>query len=200
MSKNKTAWYNADLLPKEMVKGALGGLWGSGRCENTEQFKLLMSFLENLNFTKIADIGCGAGEIGRIYSQYDYLGLDLPHIINNVAKVVNPDLNYIDFDLNESSYEVLKEYDMVICNGVLCEVDNPLDKIKKILPNVDKYFLIHRQFFSDSNQVKMYKTYGNLDTLTNVINMKEFQSLLIDHEIVKSSSGSWGHTILIKKV
>jgi hypothetical protein len=65
----KSAWYNSDILPSEMVKGSMGELWPWGKIENSEQFQILSSFLKNIEFEKIVDVGCGSVDIGRLYPQ-----------------------------------------------------------------------------------------------------------------------------------
>jgi trans-aconitate methyltransferase len=199
MDNRETAWFNTDKLPKEMVNGALG-LNGWAKLENTEHFKVLDDMVKLCNFTKIADIGCGAGELGRIYHNYEYTGFDLSHIIQNVSKIVNVNLHYRDFNADEFDYSEFNNYDLLICNSFISELTNPLEILEKIIKNTNKFLIIHRQFFSNSEKNVEYTTYGNLKTIRSFISQYEFESLLSNHQILKQVSNQFGETVLIKKI
>ena len=195
--ENKSAWYNDDVLPKDMINAATGKKWGF--LEDSQHFKVLDSFIKELDFKNIADVGCGPGDLGRLYNNINYTGFDLEHIIEKVAKEVNPNLNYKYFDLNYDDYSEFKGFDLIICNGVLSEIKNPINIISKILKNTDKYFLIHRQFFSSENSSLTYNTYGDLPTNREIISLLEFKDLMINHKIEKQITNEWGDTVLIKR-
>lgn len=198
MEDKKTAWYNEDILPNEMIKGATGEN-GWLRLEETEHFKVLNDFIIDLNVIKMADIGCGAGELGRVLSNIDYTGFDLPHIINKVSKIVNTNLNYNYYNADNFEYEILKEFNLIVCNSFISELNNPIEVLNKIIKNTSEYLLIHRQFFSDKTNFSEYNTYGNLKTIRTHIGFNEFNNLLINHKIIKQVNNIWGDTILIKK-
>lgn len=194
----KTAWYNNDVLPIEMVKSAMG-LTGWSRLENSTHFPYLNDLIKKCDFKNIADIGCGAGEIGRVYSEFDYSGFDLPHIIENVSKKVNPNLKYFEFDAYDFDYSIFKNYDMLLCNSFLSELPEPIQVIKKILINTKKYLIIHRQYFSNNSEINEYNTYGNLKTVRSFISENEFKNLLVGHEILAEINCEFGKSILIVK-
>lgn len=198
MDNKKTAWFNEDVLPSDMVKGATGEK-GWLRLEHSDHFKVLNDFIQNLSILKMADIGCGAGELGRLYPNINYVGFDLPHIIDKVGKVVNPKLNYIEFDADDFSYETLKEFDLIVCNSFISELNNPIEILDKLINNTTKYLLIHRQFFSNETNFSNYNTYGDLPTIRTHVGHDEFNALLVNHEIINHASNVWGDTILIKK-
>jgi hypothetical protein len=198
MEKNNTAWFNEDILPIEMIKGATGEK-GWGKLENSEHFNVLNSFIKDLNILKMADIGCGAAELGRVLSNINYTGFDLPHIINKVSKVVNPNLNYHYFNANNFDYTTLMEYNLLVCNGFISELSNPIEVLEKLINNTSEYLLIHRQYFSSETNFTEYATYGNLPTVRTHIGIDEFNKLLVNHEITNRTTNAWGDTILIKK-
>jgi len=203
MEKNLTsevAWYDNTVLPQQMIDGALGNLPGWGRLEEAEHFSVLDSLVQLISVNSIADLGCGAAEVGRLYAGSDYTGLDLPHIIENVAKVVNPNLNYIEFDANKSDYSILQKFDLIICNSFISELPNPLEVVEKLLTNMGRYLIIHRQYFDESTRLDTYKTYGNLDTVRSHIGLQEFNSLLTNHIIIKEENNVFGKSILIEKI
>lgn len=198
MGNKKTAWFNEDILPSDMVKGATGEK-GWVRLEYSDHFKVLNGFIQNLNISKMADIGCGAGELGRLYPNINYVGFDLPHIIDKVGKVVNPNLNYHYFDADDFDYSEFKNYDILICNGFISELTKPFEVISNLLENTECYLLIHRQRFSNETIFSNYNTYGDLPTTTAHIGYDEFTKLLKNHEIINRVENVWGDTILIKK-
>ena len=199
MNDKKTAWFNEDILPTDMIKGATGEN-GWARLEYTEHFKIINDFISSLKVLKMADIGCGAGELGRVLHNINYIGFDLPHIIDKVSKVVNPNLNYSEFNADMFNYEVLKEFDLIVCNGFISELNNPIEVLNKLIENTSEYLLIHRQFFSDETNFSEYNTYGNLPTIRTHIGFDEFKKLLINHKIINQVNNVWGDTILIKKI
>ena len=199
MEDKKTAWYNEDILPIEMVRGATGEN-GWSRLEDTEHFKVLNDFISDLNVIKMADIGCGAGELGRVLSNIDYVGFDLPHIIDKVSKIVNPNLKYNCFNADTFDYSELKKYNLIVCNSFISELNNPIEILNKLIENTNEYLLIHRQFFSDETNFSEYNTYGNLVTIRTHIGFNEFMELLTNHKIINHVNNVWGDTILIKKI
>ena len=75
MNNLDSAWFNEDVLPSDMVKGATGEK-GWSKLEDAEHFKVLNQFISNLTINKMVDIGCGAGELGRVLSNINYTGFD----------------------------------------------------------------------------------------------------------------------------
>jgi hypothetical protein len=199
LENKNTAWFDNDILPNEMVKGATGEN-GWLRLEETPHFKVLNKFICDLNIDKMADVGCGAGELGRVLSKVNYTGFDLPHIIDKVSMVVNPNQNYHYFNANDFDYTKLKEFNLIVCNGFISELINPIEVLNKIITNTSEYFLIHRQFFSDETKFSEYKTYGDLNTIRTHIGFNDFKKLLNNHEIIKRETNEWGDTMLIKKI
>ena len=198
MNNKESAWFNEDILPSDMVKGATGEK-GWSKLEYSEHFNVLNGFIKDLNILKIADIGCGAGELGRVLSNLDYTGFDLPHIVEKVSKVVNPNLNYHYFDADNFDYSVLKEYDLLVCNSFISELNNPIEVLTKLIDNTTCYLLIHRQYFTTDTNFSEYVTYGNLPTIRTHIGLNDFNKLLVKHEMINHTTNSWGDTILIKK-
>jgi trans-aconitate methyltransferase len=199
MINDKTAWFNTTDLPNEMVRGALG-LNGWPRLENTDHFGVLNEMIRYCDVNNFADVGCGAGELGRVYTNHNYTGFDLPHIIEKVAKIVNPTLEYHHFNADDSDYSIFENYDLLICNGFISELTNPIEVLSKLLKHTKKNLLIHRQYFSESNELKGYKTYANLNTVRCSININDFNKLLKEYKVVKRRSTEYGDTLLIAKI
>lgn len=135
----------------------------------------LINYCEPIN--SIVDIGCGVAELGRIYNNKKYLGLDLPNIINNVSKLKNPDLNYVYFNANNEEIPAeIKNYDVIVMNSFLSELSDPINFLKKLFVYNNKYIIIHRQDFTDTDTfTKEYSSYANLKSTNSYISFKEFQ-------------------------
>jgi trans-aconitate methyltransferase len=172
----KNAWHNDKILPEQMVKGARGELPGFSKLEYSSHFLSLDSLVKIADPKNITELGCGSGEIGRIYNHIKYIGCDLPHIIDKVSMIVNPILDYIKFDADDLDYDFLKDnIDLLLMNGFLSELENPLQVLKKIIEKKSKFILIHRQIFSqDKSKLMNATTYGNLESKTAVINFSQF--------------------------
>jgi hypothetical protein len=196
--ENKTAWYDDNELPNDMVLGAIGGK-GWAKLEHSEHFKILDEVISSVKPKNIADIGCGAAELGRLYNSISYTGFDLPHIIEKVSKVVNPSLSYKTFDAYDFDYSEFKNYDILICNGFISELTKPFEVIAKLLENTERYLLIHRQYFSNKSEIVEYQTYANLKTTSYHLDFDELKNMLKNHTIKSHSSHVWGDTILIEK-
>jgi hypothetical protein len=193
-----TAWYDQRVLPEQMVRGALG-LNGWPRLENSDHFSVLDDLVNMSSFSRIGDLGCGAGEIGRVYSKYQYTGYDLPHIIEKVSRVVNPTLNYVSFDAYDFDYSIIQKHDMIICNSFISELKEPLRVMQNILNNVSKYLLLHRQQFSNSTKFQDYSTYGDLITPRSFIGVGEFNNMLKEHKVIKQVEFHHGMSVLIER-
>jgi trans-aconitate methyltransferase len=182
-----------------MVRGAKGEN-GWLRLEYTDHFKVLKNFIDELDIENMADIGCGAGELGRVYSNLKYVGYDLPHVIEKVSKVVNPNLEYVHFNTNDFNFSKFNQYDLLVCNSFISELINPFEVLNKIVKNTNRYLIIHRQFITNETNFSTYNTYGNLKTTRSHLSHKELNSLLIEHKIVRQETNIWGDTILFKKI
>lgn len=203
ITMKNNVWYNKDILPEQMVLGALGVLDGWSRLENTDHYPLLKHLINAANAETLCDLGCGAGELGRLFNlTHNYIGYDLSHIIEKVAINLNPSLNYIKFDINTFNYSDLLKYDLIVCNAFLTEMPNPEHILKNILQNTNKNLIIHRQDFSDETNVVNAITYGNLQSIKSIIGWKCFYSLLDDNNLhikEKHNTSSNSHSLLITK-
>lgn len=181
---NKTAWYNEKDLPVDMVDSVLSLKPGWSKLEDTEHFINLKNLIMSCSAITVADIGCGSAELGRVLkSQFLYTGFDLPHIIKNVSKKLNPDLKYIDFDAYGFDYTNLQNFDLIICNSFISELSQPLIVLENLFKNFKTFLIIHRQHFATKESFTMYKTYGNLSTTRYYISSLLFKNLLSTYNI-----------------
>lgn len=183
-SPKNNAWYNKVTVPAEMVRGAKAEIPGWKRLEETEHFKTLLEITSKLEFGSIADVGCGAGEIGRVYKDIEYLGADLDHIIDSVSMKVNPNLKYLRFDAYTSEFDFIKNYDLVLLNSFLSEMINPLEILSKILKKSKKYVILHRQDLSNSKEteIEFYHSYGGIEATNCIISKQELTDLCFEFD------------------
>jgi len=189
---NKFAWYDSKDLPSQMVQGALGQLPGWKRLEHASHFIVLDSFIQHIRnkVSSIADIGCGAGELVRICKSYGKraVGYDLDHIIEQAAKNINPNLEFETFDAYASDFKFVEEYDLVICNSFLSELNNSVEVVNKIVANLQhgKYLIIHRQAITNKpkSYTEPYTTYAGLETPVYIMSNLEIADTLTRHNCI----------------
>jgi 2-polyprenyl-3-methyl-5-hydroxy-6-metoxy-1,4-benzoquinol methylase len=196
-------WYNKDIVPEQMLLGALGNLDGWVKLENSDHYPILNHLIKESNSEYLCDIGCGAGELGRLYNPtHKYVGYDLGHIIDKVALKLNPNLLYVSFDIHDFNYHDLMAYDLIVCNAFLTEMTNSEFILKNIIQNTKKSLIIHRQDFSDKANILPTKTYGNLESIRSVIEWSLLYKLLEGanlHIKEKHNTSSNSHSLLITK-
>jgi hypothetical protein len=164
----KTAWYDDKNLPNSMLNAGFKPL------KESDHFGALDECVKLSDGKTLLDIGCGAAEVALTYPEWEYTGADLPHIISDVSKVSSPSQNYIGFDANETSFEFVKDYDLVLMNSFLSEVPEWYTILNKILIHATGDVLIHRQEVTHSeSHLDNYITYGNLPTVKTVINYED---------------------------
>ena len=179
-----TAWYNPEIT-SDMVKGARCELEGWRKLEEADHFPALERLLKIIppNFKKLADLGCGAGEVSRVFPDYEYTGFDLPHIIVNVAQEINPTATYKKIDINDVDFNIFSSYDIILCNSFISELPNGDAILKSLFAARPKYILLHRQEIShESIHCEDYKTYGNLTTPKCILSNQFFTETLLSHD------------------
>lgn len=203
MVTKKTAWYNEEELPKDMIEGANGNKLNFKKLEDSNHFPTLENLIALTECRRMADIGCGAGEVGRVFGKkINYTGYDLPHIIEKVGKEINPELDFACFDANESDFAFLENYDLILCNGFISELTNPLEILGKILNCSKEFVIVHRQFIDAKTSFEDYVTYGNLLTPRSTVGRKDLTALLKEKKfqiIEMYDSESWGQSFLLKR-
>ena len=172
-----TCWYN-DTCPEQMIKGAKGILWPV--LEKSDHFPVLDLLMQNIDDSCLTmlDIGCGAAELSRIYSNYFYVGADLKNIILDVSMKMHPEKRYISFDIYKDDCKFVADYDIVVMNAFIDILEYPIFGLEAILKHAKKYIILHRQEI-DNNLTRVIKnsSYGGT-TYHSIINKKDFNDLL----------------------
>lgn len=181
---NEDCWHDKNKLPQKMIDGANGKLFGKTFLES-DHIPYLLKALEIITEKKIKvlDIGCGHAELNKLISKFNwqYTGCDLDHIIENVAKKLNPNLNYIKSDIttigNDNSF--IRNFDLIIMSAFIDVMKEPIKILENILIESNSYVIIHRQRISDKKSTKVIKEASYCKfSYQSIINRNEFYSLL----------------------
>lgn len=178
-------WKENDQIINEMIKGSSGELWGH-RLEQADHFPILNHFLDLSNSQMLLDLGCGAGDVSRIWKK-EYLGIDLPWVIEKVAKICNSNANYLKIDVLKEGINSLPSSDCLLMNAFLDVQEEPLSLLRDIcVSRKYKNIIVHRQqLIAKSNlKEKRYgKGYGNSTVPVSYISWEDLSELKIEYQI-----------------
>ena len=178
-----TCWYDNDKAPKQMIRGARGELWPT--LENSAHFPILEQLINAMlkqcsSCISLVEVGCGAAEFQRVFTNFFYTGADLPNVIDNVAKIVNPIGRYIKFDLYKNEMKFLNDFDSVLMNAFIDVLEYPIFGFEKVLNNSNSYVLLHRQTLTrEKTHTIINDSYGG-KTYKSLINFQEFMNVLTE--------------------
>jgi hypothetical protein len=202
--KNVT-WYDDKIVPEEMIKGAKGEIPGFTILEESSHFSILKSLIDMCESSEtLLDLGCGSAEVSRVFSKFDYFGADLPNIIDLVSKKMHPRNKYISFDAYVNDFKFIEDYDIILMNSFLSEVQNSEEILNKVLKFAKKYVIIHRQDITkESTKNEEYRSYGGTKATNSFINRDSIDRLcnLYNFNIEKIIC-IYGtkHSIIFKKI
>lgn len=95
--------------------------------------KICLSILEQHNFSKIMDVGCGKGAFTQFLKKYNnhVTGLDISSTALARAKARYPDIEFIETDVTNPNWSKMtpkrgggERYDLIICLELLSYVEN----------------------------------------------------------------------------
>jgi len=209
MKEDKTTcWYDDKTTPKKMLEGARGRLWPV--LEESDHFPILDELINTMlkqcaECVSLAEVGCGAADFQRVFTQFFYTGIDLPHIIDKVAKVHQPMGRYIKCDVYKNDMKFLREYDVVLMAAFIGVLEHPVMALRRVLMQSKKYVILHRQDLTrKKSYFKNHDSYGGT-TLQSFINYFVFIEVLKEtgFEISKEIRFPWEKnkfSFLLKKV
>lgn len=201
-----TCWYSNDCAP-EMNKALQAQRRDMPIVPHLEILRQNISFINDSARTVI-DIGCGTGSSSPLFNKFIYTGLDLSHILDASARVNFPQYTYIDADIVQDDLNIIRNYDVILLNGLIDVMQYPLIILERILIEAKDYVLLHRQeIVKDKATEVVRRTSYNSTTFHSLINRSAFDDLLKKHGffIVKELNcdfGNWedgGHSFLLKK-
>jgi len=195
-----TCWYQ-----KSSYKNMIDSLFKYPLLE-TPPGQLLNQMIKSIDYDLCLDIGCGTGQIGQIAK--NYTGLDLDHIIENVAKKAFPNFCYLKKDIIQNRNMIyMEKYDLIIMSAFIDIMERPVGILGDILMYCQKYVILHRQEISKEKPTQSFKnkSYGSW-TWHSIINRNDFDTLIKDFEIIKEEScgyDNWedsGHSFILKRI
>lgn len=155
----------------------------------------------------LLDIGTGSAMVVELCGDFKFYGADLPHILYGCAMRNQPGYFYKSCDIIEDELAWIREFDIILLNGVIDVMYNGLGILRRVLTYSNRYVIIHRQEISkerDSRSV-INNSY-NSKTYHSIINRNDFDQLIeeMGFEIVKEvqlNFGNWedgGRSFLLK--
>jgi hypothetical protein len=180
----KTAWFN-----KRISDAMLNS--GFKPLPESDHFPALEQCFQKVEGKTLLDLGCGIAEAALVFKDYDYTGADLPHIIDNAAKIKNPQASFIYFNADQDSYELLRDYDIILMNSFVSELTNWYRVLNSVLLNARRFIILHRQEITDEvSRLEDYKTYAGLQTTKSIINYEDLNKLFYfnQYEVVFESN------------
>lgn len=184
---NTTCWYNLDIQKSKTFKN-LSDL-------HTKIIKNLINKIPN-NIKTLIDLGCGSGKTSQIFNNYNYTGVDLSNVINNISKIFNPNLNFIKCDIINGDISFINKYDIVYMDGFIDVMQYPLQVLDKILKHCTKYVLLIKQEIINNETNVIKNSAYNGFTYHSEINRNDFNNILQKHNIsiikeVDAGIGIW---------
>ncbi|MBS3923039.1 MAG: class I SAM-dependent methyltransferase [Nitrosarchaeum sp.] len=117
--------------------------------EYKEQEQLIISYLKNLNFSSVLEVGCGYGRITKLLKQnfqiQNYLATDLSSDLIKTASAYNKEFQDIEFRQSTiQDLELDEKFDLVICTEVLQHVlPKDIDSVAQKLVNLSNKHIIN---------------------------------------------------------
>lgn len=169
-------WGESDHVVDQMIKGSTGELWGV-TLEKTDHFPLLSHVLEIVgNENSLIDIGCGAGDVSRVWKG-EYVGVDFDWVIERVAKICNPNSNYVSLDLNVDSVKKLPKAKVALMNAFLDVREDPHEMFEQVMGLEIDSLVVHRQRLSQSSCVIDKRPgYGGTSVPSSVMSVDRIMS------------------------
>lgn len=166
-------WEESDNIVEQMIKGSTGELWGV-KLEQSDHFPLLSHVLNHVgNEGDLVDIGCGAGDVSRVWKG-NYTGVDLDWVIRRVSKICNPTCNYISLDLTVESVSNLPKFRIALMNAFLDVRDDAHEIFDQILANNIDSLIVHRQRLSQNQHfVEKRPGYGGSEVPSSVMSLEK---------------------------
>ena len=177
--KSETAWHN-EQLPAYMMNTHFPHI------KNSDHFPAIKQCFSHIGEAKnLIDLGCGKAEISDVFTEYEYCGADLPHMIQKVSRLSKPTLKYVEFDVYLSDMNFISEFDIVLMNSFLSEIPNANQILDKVLKHSKRHVVIHRQIIENQENIVTYSTYGSLPTIAYTFDRKEFEDIVHQNSFKK---------------
>lgn len=201
-----TCWYNESCV-EEMNR--FHDAYKDDESVN-EHLKVFVKMLEDTGLSNVPllDIGCGTAMLSKHCKTFLYHGADLQHVIAASAMRNYPRNSYRIMDIHDDDLKWIHQFPVVVMNGFVDVMQNPIEILDKVLSNATEYVIIHRQEISTTLETHVTKngSYGG-ETFHSIINRKIFEHLIDRNhfDIVKEYNlnfSNWengGNSFLLRK-
>lgn len=173
-----TCWYNDSVIDEmnrfyDLHRNNPETSW------HFENFKVLLDKIPidgGLFSPLLYDIGCGSGQLQDFTKGYQYIGVDMQHIVEGCLLRNYPECRSICRDIINTDAAYLSHADLVVMNGVIDIMQYPIEMIGKILDHAKRYVIIHRQEITENGDTQSIKkgSYGG-ETYHSIINRNKFR-------------------------
>lgn len=171
-------------------------------------FVKLLNQIDKSAGVNLVDIGTGVGWINDYCKGFEFTGSDLAWVLQGCAMNYFPNLFYKACDVLTDDVCWIERYDVVVANGFIDVQPDALQVLKKLLPHVKGYFLLHRQEITEQGITSEIEN-GNYvgQTVHSIINRAELLHLLdqMNFEIIAEEAcpfANWengGSSFLFRK-
>jgi len=170
-------WEKNDEIISQMIKGSSGELWGK-TLEQSDHFHIMKKTLSHIDksFTMV-DIGCGAGDVSKFW-EGNYLGVDLEWVINNVAKVRNPNQQFLSLNVVDNAKLIgscAKKF--LFMNAFLDVVQDPIELLEELIKLKPEAIVIHRQRVDDNLKSEPRTSYAGAVVNSSVISKDDIKRI-----------------------
>jgi len=177
--------------------------------DHTEYLRPFHALLDLVPHGTLLDVGCGSAMLSEHVQGFDYTGCDLQHVVSWCAKRNYPDLEYRNCDIRVSELSWMRRYDLVVANGLLDILPEPLVALDRLLSYSSNYLLIHRQEITDKGKTRPVEGpgYGSAKSYHSIISRSTFMQVVKLHSFkvvkeVKCNFANWengGCSFLLKR-
>lgn len=169
--------WNRDKSYEKILDGAKGILFPT--LLNSDHVHVLSGLIELAQPDSIIDLGCASAEASLLVKgKTKYIGADLPQMIENVAKVMHPELEYVTFNANDLDFDFIKDYDTVLANAFIDVLPNGYEVLEAILQKAKKNVILHRQGIEENSQAVLIDSPYGGKTYRYRLGFKQFKKLL----------------------
>jgi trans-aconitate methyltransferase len=190
MEKNEICWSNSESYTK-MLEGARGILFP--KLLNSDHVGILKQLISEAKPRKMLDLGCCSAEVSLLADNFEYTGADLENVINNVSKVMHPEVSYISFDAETTDFKFIKDYDTILMNAfidVLKDGDRVFDKV---LSEARSKVILHRQCIRKESELNILSSPYNGKTYQYVLSISSFKSILQKNNFKIKQQLAWAN-------
>lgn len=188
MEKNEICWMNSGSYSK-MLDGARGILFP--KLLESDHVGILKQLIIAAQPKRMIDIGCCSAEVSLLAKDFEYVGADLEDVINNVSKVMHPEISYISFDAFTSNFKFVEEYDTILMNAFIDVLEDGENIFANVLNAASSKVILHRQCIRKNNEVNLLSSPYNGKTYQCVFSISTFKSILTKNNFKIKQQHSW---------